>query len=140
MSDPTSFLMTMAALSTAVQTLVDHAVKGRWASLDTPQPNDPKKEGRRQSAIHLISFLLGGAIALSINLRPLVLLGLWPDDPKYSAGVYLLVNFLASGLMVSFGSSFFNEALDGVRAFKKAQEGVRQAQVSGGVALPNVTS
>jgi hypothetical protein len=51
-----------------------------------------------------------------------------------------VVNSLAAGVLVSFGSSFFNEALDAVRALKKAQEGVRQAQVSGGVALPNVTS
>jgi hypothetical protein len=42
-------------------------------------------------------------------------------------------------VLVSFGSSFFNEALDAVRMYKKVQEGVRQAQISAGVSLPNVT-
>ncbi len=133
MLDSTSFLTSMAALSTAVQTFVDHVIKGRWSWLDTATPNNPENEGRRQSAVHLVSFLVGGAIAYTVKLKPLALLNLaFPD----SAGA----NFLAAGILVSFGSSFFNEALDAVRGFKKAQEGVRQAQVSGGVALPRVTS
>lgn len=140
MTDPTNFLTTLAALSTAVQTLIDHLAKGRWGWLDTATPNDPKNEGRRQSAVHLISFLVGGVIAFTIGLKPLTLLGLTQGVLAQGDTLNSLVNYLAAGALVSFGSSFFNEALDGVRAFKKAQEGVRQAQVSGGVALPNVTS
>jgi hypothetical protein len=140
MTDLTNFLATMAALSTAVQTLIDHVVKGRWTWLDTATPNDPKNEGRRQSAVHLISFLVGGGVALSVGLKPLTLLGLNQGVLAYGTIVNSLVNYVAAGVLVSFGSGFFNEGLDAVRAFKKAQEGVRQAQVSDGVALPNVTS
>ena len=133
MLDSTGFLTSMAALSTAVQTFVDHVIKGRWPWLDTATPNDPKNEGRRQSMVHVVAFLIGGVIAYTIQLRPLATLGLAFADSG-------IANSIAAGVMVSFGRSVFNEALDAVRAFKKAQEGVRQAQVSGGVALPNVTS
>lgn len=135
--DVTGFLSTMAAMSTAVQTLIDHLIKGRWKWLDTPTPANPKHEGWRQSAVHLISFLLGVLIAWTVGVYPLVALGFSNGvvDPQSK-----VANFLASGLLVSFGSSFFNEALGAVRTFKKAQEGVRQAQISGGASLPNVIS
>jgi len=123
----------MAALSTAVQTFVDHVVKGRWAWLDTPTPTNAANEGKRQSVVHLVSFLVGAVIAYVVDLKPLMYLSLAGSN-------YALANSVAAGVLVSFGSSFFNEALDAVRAFKKAQEGVRQAQITGGVGLPNVTS
>lgn len=131
MTDPTSFLITMAALSTAVQTFVDHVIKGRWPWLNTATPGNAKNEERRQSVVHLIAFVVGVGMALSVHLKPLTYLGLG-DSP--------VANYLAAGVLVSFGSSFFNEALDALRTFKKAQEGVRQAQVSAGVAVPNVIS
>jgi len=131
MTDPTNFLTTMAALSTAVQTFVDHIVKGRWAWLNTATPSDAKNEEHRQSVVHLVAFAVGVGMAASVQVTPLTYLGLRGDS---------LGNYVAAGILVSFGSSFFNETLDAVRAFKKAQEGVRQAQVSAGVALPNVTS
>src|SRR5204863_6129284 len=65
MADPTAltnaptFLTTMAALSTAMQTFVDHAIKGRSTWLDKATPDDPTHEARRQSSIHLLSFLVG---------------------------------------------------------------------------------
>lgn len=69
-------------------------------------------------------------------MYPLVALG-------FSAGLMdahsRLANCVAAGVLVSFGSSFFNEALDAVRMYKKVQEGVRQTQISAGVSLPNVT-
>ena len=133
MNDVTSFLTTTAALSTAVQTFIDHVIKGRWSWLDTPTPADPRNEERRQSVVHLISFVLGGLIAYSVHLTPLAYLNLAGSGIGWA-------NSLAAGLLVSFGSSFFNETLDAVRAFKKAQEGVRQGQITGGVTLPNVTS
>jgi hypothetical protein len=135
MGDPTSFLTIMGALSTAVQTFVDHVVKGRWGWLNKPTPvANPRNEERRQSVVHLVSFLVGALIAYAVDFKPLLYLS--PASSDYG----LLANAVAAGVLVSFGSSFFNEALDAVRAFKKAQEGVRQAQVTGGVALPNVTS
>lgn len=148
--DVTGFLTTMAALSAAVQTFIDHVIKGRIGWLDEPKdskaeaaPNhaDRKKQRRleetRQSIIHLISFALGALIAWTAGVYPLVALGL-------SGGVAdahsKLANCLAAGLLVSFGGSFFNEALDAVRAFKKVQEGLRHKQVSDTKLLPNVIS
>ena len=55
----TTFLTTMAALSTAVQTFIDHAIKGRSTWLDKATPDDPTHEARRQSTVHLLSFLAG---------------------------------------------------------------------------------
>jgi thiol:disulfide interchange protein len=122
--DVTGFLTTMAALSTAVQTLIDHLIKGPSGLLVRPE-KDPKQNGRRQSAVHLISFALGALLAWTTGVYPLVTLGL-------SGGLVdahsKLANFVAAGLLVSFGGSFFNEALNAVRAFKQAQAGVRQTQ------------
>ena len=131
MTDPTNFLTTMAALSTAVQTFVDHIIKGRWSWLNTATPTNARNEEWRQSVVHLIAFVVGAGMALSVHLKPLTYLGLGDGS---------VANYLAAGILVSFGSSFLNEALDAVRSFKKSQEGVRQAQITAGVALPNVTS
>jgi hypothetical protein len=135
MVDLTNFLTVMAALSTGVQTFVDHVIKGPWPwsrFLNGPNTN-PRNEEIRQSAIHLISFVTAGFIALSVKLYPLKMLDLAGQQSA-------IANFLATGLLVSFGSSFFNEALDAMRAFKVAQEGVRAQQVKAGVVLPNVIS
>ncbi len=114
-----TFLTQMAALSTAVQTFVDHALKNRIDWLDKDAPEDPAKEKRRLLAVHSASFVVGFLLAVSVGLEPLSLLGA-------TRGLNWLGNGLAAGLLVSFGGSFFNEALDAVRAFKKAQEGLRQ--------------
>lgn len=135
MTDLSNFLTVMAALSTGVQTFVDHVIKGPWpwsTWLNGPH-SDPGVEEIRQSVIHLISFVTAGVIALSVKLYPLKMLDLGGQQSG-------IANFLAAGLLVSFGSSFFNEALDAMRAFKVAQEGVRTQQVKAGVALPNVIS
>lgn len=60
--DVTGFLTAMAALSAAVQTLVDHLIKGRWPWLDGVKANR-KSEERRQGVVHLFSFALGALIA-----------------------------------------------------------------------------
>lgn len=132
MTDPTIFLTTMSALSTAVQTFVDHVVKGHWAWLNTATPDRPRNEEWRQSTVHLISFAIGALLAHKFGVNPLDALSLSDPTP--------VANSLAAGVLVSFGSSFFNEALDAVRAFKKAQEGLRQGQIKEGVKLLNVTS
>jgi hypothetical protein len=133
----TGFLTAMAALSTAVQTLIDHLIKGRSKWLDTATPKDPVHEGRRQSVVHLISFSLGALMAYTAGVYPLVTLG-------FSGGLVdahsKLANFVAAGLLVSFGSSFFNEALDAVRLYKKVQDGVRKTQISAGLNPPDFTS
>lgn len=110
----------MSALSTAVQTFADHIIKKRISWLDTATPENPGNESRRQGMIHLASFLVGFALALSAGIMPLSYLGL-PHGPT--------VNSLAAGLLVSFGGSFFNEVLGTVHEFKKAQKGLSMSQI-----------
>ena len=105
----------MAALSASVQTLVEHLVKKRFTWLDTVNRNG--KENRRQTTVHLISFAMGGALAWTTGLEPLALLGV--------AGSGVVVNSLASGVLVSYGGSLFDEGLGAIRAFKKQQEDLR---------------
>lgn len=122
MADASGFLTMLAALSTAVQQLVDHVFKKRSDWLDVAKPGDATHEARRYTAVHALSFVVGAVLAWSISLEPLAYLGVRQGP---------IVNALASGLMVSFGSSFFNELLGAVREFKKAQQSVREA-VKGG--------
>lgn len=112
--DVTGFLTMMAALSASVQTLVEHVVKKRWLWLDTANAEAQGKDNRRQTTVHLISFAMGGALAWTTGLEPLALLGV--------AGSGVIVNSLASGVLVSYGGSLFDEGLGAIRAFKKQQE------------------
>ena len=125
MTDTTGFVTVMTALSGSVQTLVDHVVKRRIKWLDTPTPDNPANERRRQSAVHLASAILGAVIAASLKLAPLSYLGL-PADLAQSS----VLNVLAAGVIVSFGGSFLNEVLGAVREFKDAQQSV--ASLTGG--------
>ena len=133
-SSALTFLTTMAAMSTSVQTFIDHAVKGRIKWLDTATPDNQRNENVRQSVVHAISFATGTAIAAVVGVCPLKYLDVlhYVDSPW--------VNAPLAGLLVSYGSSFFNETLDGVRAFKKAQEGIRQAQLAQGTKTPDTVS
>ena len=115
--DVTGFLTMMAALSASVQTLVEHVVKKRWSWLDTTNGDAHGKDNRRQTTVHLISFAMGGALAWTTGLEPLALLG--------AAGSGVIVNSLASGVLVSYGGSLFDEGLGALRAFKKQQEELR---------------
>ena len=115
--DVTGFLTMMAALSASVQTLVEHLVKKRWLWLDTASGEAHGKDNRRQTTVHLISFAMGGALAWTTGLEPLALLGV--------AGSGVVVNSLASGVLVSYGGSLFDEGLGAIRAFKKQQEDLR---------------
>lgn len=119
--DVTGFLTMMAALSASVQTLVEHLVKKRWSWLDTANGEAHGKDNRRQTTVHLISFTLGGALAWTTGLEPLALLGV--------AGSGVVVNSLASGVLVSYGGSLFDEGLGALRAFKKQQEDLRNTNV-----------
>jgi len=125
MSDPTAFLTTMAALSAATQTFVEHVIKQRWNWLDQAKTGTIDK--RRHLTVHALAFLVGGTLAWSVGLEPLTYLNTQHGK---------LANALMAGLLVSFGGSLFDEALGAVREFKKAQESVRQ---SGGLSLPTPT-
>src|SRR2546426_968925 len=117
MPDPTTFLTSMAALSAATQTFVEHVVKKNWSWLDDPKPGAADKP--RHVAVHVASFVVGGGLAWSVGLNPLTYLGV-------SLGV--LPNALMAGLLVSFGGSLFDETLGAVRQFKKAQESLQQSK------------
>lgn len=121
--DVTGFLTMMAALSASVQTLVEHLVKKRWAWLDDKHA-DKTKDNRRQTTVHAIAFVLGGTMAWTTGLEPLAFLGV--------AGSGLLMNSIASGVLVSFGGSLFDEGLGAIRAFKKEQESLRNEEKPGG--------
>lgn len=110
----TAFLTIMAALSASVQTLVEHVIKKNWAWLD--EPKQGKADNPRHVAIHGVVFALGATLVFSTGLEPLAYLGLSSTS---------LGNALAAGVLVSFGGSFFDEALGAVREFKKAQEKLR---------------
>lgn len=118
MADATTFLTVMAALSTATQTFVDHVIKRRVDWLDKPK-DDSASERRRQSAVHVISFVVGGGLSASINIDTLSYLGATGGPVS---------NAIAAGMLVSFGGSFFNEALGAIREFKEAQKSIRKAQ------------
>jgi len=113
MADAASFLAAMSALSASTQTLVDHLIKGRSQWLDEDKRNSVQ-EGWRFFAIHAISGVVGAFLAWLVNLNVFRYL-----DLQVNAGPW--AQYLAAGIMVSFGGSFFNEALDAVREFKKAQ-------------------
>jgi len=119
--DVTGFLTMMAALSASVQTLVEHLVKKRSSWLDTAKGGAHGKDNRRQTVIHLISFAMGSLLAWTTGLEPLVLLGV--------AGSGVVVNALASGVLVSYGGSLFDEGLGAIRAYKKQQEDLRKTGV-----------
>lgn len=123
MPDATAFLSVMAALSAAVQQFVEHVVKKRIDWLATKTPHDAGHEARRESTVHLVSFVVGAVLAWSVDLEPLKYLAV-NQGP--------IVNALAAGLMVSFGSSVFNEALGAVREWKSLQEAARRAMRAGG--------
>lgn len=116
-----AFFAVMAALSAAVQTLVEHVVKQN--SLLSGWFDDPKddagKERLRRISIHAAAFAIGTVLAWSLGLTPLEYLGVQRGP---------LVNAVTAGILVSFGGSFFDEALGAVREFKKAQESVAKTR------------
>ena len=118
MTDAVAFLTVMAAMSAAVQTLVEHVIKKNITWLDTKNP-DPAKDRLRHVAIHAVVFLVAGVLAWSVEATPLIHLGVQGS---------VLGNAAASGVLVSFGGSFFDEALGAIREFKKAQEKVRDGK------------
>ncbi len=77
---------------------------------------DAQIDRLRHVAIHLIVFVVGGGLAWSVGATPLIYLGVQGST---------LSNATAAGVLVSFGGSFFDEALGAVREFKKAQEKLR---------------
>ena len=114
MESVSTFLTAMAALSAATQTFVEHVIKKNWGWLD--QAKKGSEDNKRQVAIHLTVFGVGAALAWSVQLTPLTYLGLGGNP---------VGNAAAAGVLVSFGGSFFDEALGAIREFKKAQESAR---------------
>ena len=111
-----TFLTAMSALSTAVQQFVEHVVKKRITWLDQATPANKTNEDRRASAVHVATFAVGAFLSWSVGLKPLAYL-----VPKSDLSEGVVLNALLAGIMISFGSSFFDEALGAVREWKKAQ-------------------
>src|SRR5881392_4133502 len=103
--DVTGFFTTMTALSAGVQTLVENVFKKHLAWLDNPNP-EKSKDNRRQTAVHVLAFLVGGVLAWTTGLQPLHQLGV-----ESSA----IANSLAAGVLVSFGGSFLDETWGAIR-------------------------
>jgi hypothetical protein len=57
-NDLIPFVTLLASISLASERLVE-IIKNLSVSLNTPQPADPKAEGRRQAKIYVIAFLSG---------------------------------------------------------------------------------
>jgi hypothetical protein len=118
----------MAAISTAAQAMTEHLVKKRFlAQLDMVQA-DPLQEARRQSILHVITGFFGGLLPYTISLHPLRLLLTTESvltDVNVSSGLRLFLEYAIVGVMVSYGGSFFNEALGVLRQFKLTQEQLR---------------
>jgi hypothetical protein len=117
----TTFLTVMSALSTAVQQLVEHVIKKRNNWLDSATPADKTNEARRASAVHFLSFAVGAVLSWSVGLKPLLYLGIAPSAMTQGP----VINALLAGVMISFGSSLFDEALGALREWNKAQEAAR---------------
>lgn len=115
------YFVIMAALSSAAQKLTEQAVKNRLLNeLGTTQ-SDPVKEARRELWLHIVSGVIGILLCLSIQIDPILLLQNGqsasppPDALSYSG------HLLLTGVLVSFGGSFFNDLLGALREFKDAQ-------------------
>lgn len=118
MPDVAAFLTGMAALSAATQTFVEHVIKQNWDWLDEAKAG--KSDKVRHVAIHALVFGVGAVLAWSIGMKPIAQLGVTTTE------FGMLPNALMAGLLVSFGGSFFDEALGAVREFKKAKEHARK--------------
>lgn len=120
------FFVIMAALSTASQTLTEHLIKKRWAlQLDVPK-TDLVQEARRESLIHLISGLFGALLAWTTGLHPLYVLGSKPLSLFNLFPSSDLFEYTLTGVLVSYGGSFFNEVVGVLREFKGAQAALRK--------------
>src|SRR2546425_9693811 len=81
------------------------------------QGGEGRQAASRRRARHRLS--AGALLAGTIGLTPLNELGV-------AKQFGMVPNALMAGLLVSFGGSFFDEALGAVRQFKKAQEQARK--------------
>jgi hypothetical protein len=118
MTDATTFFTSMAALSAATHTLVEHVFKQFMLGKENWVGKNPKT---RYAWIHVLSFAVGGLLASSVGLTPLAYLGV--QRP-------LWMNAIATGLLVSFGGGLFNDALGVLQEYKQAKEQVRTEAAS----------
>ena len=115
MSDPTTFLTMIAALSAASQTLVEYVLK-KPIDLFDKKGETTGAEKWRHFRVHLLVALIGGGLSVAAGLEPLSALGVARGPGA---------NAVAAGILVSYSGSFFDEALGAVREFKKRTEELR---------------
>lgn len=121
MNNATTFMTFMAMLSTASNQLTEN-IKIHIPWLNNQNLN-PREEALRQAVVHVLAGCLGGGMAYSVGFHPLTLLG-DRTPPPWASGNQ--VEYVLIALMVSYGGSFFNEALDILREYKLAQEQLRE--------------
>ena len=131
MDNTSSFLVVMAMLSTSSQTLTDHVLKMHIPWLDDQNAN-PRMEALRSTLIHLIAAGFGALLTGLAGLHPLRNFVTSLGTPGGAAAPWWSqsapwVEYVFVGLMVSYGSSFFNEALDLLREIKLSKEQVLEA-------------
>lgn len=105
-------------------------VKGVWPWLNTPK-DDPVSEGRRRSALHLLSAVAGGLIVWlaygPISQSP----GMeWMADAQNAPNRFLVI--LALGLLSTGGSSVWNSTLTyllSVKDVKRAEASEKKDEV-----------
>jgi hypothetical protein len=129
MGNMSTFLAIMGMLSASTQTLTDYVFKMHIRWLDDVNPN-PRQEALRQMLIHLIAGIFGGLLAYTSGVHPLSYLGCTPPAwiTSWLGGK---AEYFFIAVMVSFGGSFFNEALDLLRQYKLQQENITKESLGG---------
>ena len=130
MAQVQQFLVLMVAFSTAAQTLTEYVVKQFFPSLASTLP-DSEKEKKRQTYLHLWCALFGAVLDWTTGLRPITDLFKNGDDLPFawisSVQVETAVEGVVVGVMVSYGSGFFNDVLGALNAFVDAQNAIKAA-------------
>ncbi|MBB5055475.1 hypothetical protein HDF16_000144 [Granulicella aggregans] len=122
-----SLVATSLALSVAVERVIEILKQSVGATplfawLFAPSTN-PQMESWRCTAIHLLSALIGGAIAKFSGIDILSSLGA-------SAGAHPVLSYGVMGLLSAGGSAFWNHALDLIKAVKIDKEDTARARVA----------
>ena len=117
MNNLTSLLTLMAALSVAVERVVE-IIKGIAPPLAKSWTGD--REYLRFALLHIIAAVAGAGIAFAAHAQ------IASQVPMLSFQSHLRTGYIVIGLMASGGSAMWNHALDIVQAMKVKQESANQ--------------
>ena len=120
------FFTAMAALSAASQAFTENITK-KVPFLSTQQA-DPQKEDARTTWIHLLCGLVGALMAYGTNFHPFSNI---TDAKSLFHGASEWVEYPVIGIMIAYGGSFFNDALDVLKSFSSAQSQLKTSLAAG---------